>query len=233
MMFHFYSLITMLFNTLSSELLQFVTALTQLAFVLALMFFFASRFLKNSAPFVAEREQIRPLVGTTCAPIVLMRAEVEKMKAHTRLLEADLTKIEKMHEDIQRATDQEATYHKALAKSFENVHLSHMESNENFYMDLVDVLRFRLSQTQYQITAAERADKERGIRTMLHKLYKSQNHLIVQEQVHVDKRMLCNSIIIAKSEEHNKKRVLAVSRIALKAHEVRLTAQLAEQPVQH
>jgi len=233
MMFHFISLSTVFFNTLSSELSQFVTAMTQLAFVLAVMFFFASRFLQNSAPFVAEREQIRPLVGTTCAPIVLMRAEIEKMKAHTRLLEADLTKIEKMHEDVEKANKEEATYYESLAKSFEDVHLLHMESNQDFYMDLVRALSLRLSQTQNQITAAERADRQRAIRTMLHDLYRSQNRLILQEEVQIDNRLLMDSFIVTDRKQHNTHRLLVASQTAMRAHTVRLTAQLAQMPLQH
>ena len=231
-MFHFSSMSTMLFGTICSELSQFVTALTQLAVALALLFFFGHRFLKDSNPFPAEREPVRPLVGTTCAPIVLMRAEIQKMKAHTRLLEADLTKIEKMHEDVEKANEEEATYYETLAKSFEDVHLLHMESNEEFYMDLVRALSLQLSQTQNQITAAERADRQRAIRTMLHDLYRSQNRLILQEEVQIDNRLLLDSFIMRDRKQHKTHRLLVASQTAMRAHTVRLTAQLAEMPLQ-
>jgi hypothetical protein len=223
----------MIFNTLSSELSQFVTAMTQLAFVLAVMFFFASRFLQKSAPFVAEREQIRPLVGTTCAPIVLMRAEVEKMKAHTRLLEADLREIEAMHADAEVVTAKEAIYYANFAQSFKRVHERHLESDEEEYMHIVDGLNTRMHWTMHQLSITERAVRERAIRTTLHDLHRSQNRLILQEEVEVDNRLLLNSFIIEDRKKHNMNRVLAASRIALTAHEARLTAQLAEQPVQH
>ena len=232
-MFHYISWSTVFFNTLCSELSQFVTALTQLAVALALLFFFGHRFLKDSNPFPAEREPVGPLVGTTCAPIVLMRAEIQKMKAHTRLLEADLRVIEAMHADAEIVSANEVIYYDNFAKSFAHVHLTQMERNETQFMHIVDGLNTRLHQTQHQLTVAQRADRERSIRTMLHNLHKSQVHLILQEEIQVDNRMLVNSVIIENRKQHNINRVLVASQIALKAHEVRLTAQLAERPLQH
>ena len=222
----------MLFGTICSELSQFVTAMTQLAVALALLFFFGHRFLKDSNPFPAEREPVRPLVGTTCAPIVLMRAEVEKMKAHTRLLEADLRVIEAMHADAEIATANEAIYYANFAQSFKGVHEVNLERNEEQYMHIVDGLKTRMHQTVHQLSIREIVDREMAILTKLHDLHRSQNHLILQEEVQVDNRQILNFVAMEYRKKHNTNRVVVVSQIALRAHIERLTAQLAEMPLQ-
>ena len=99
----------------------------------------------------------------TPEPITLIRAEIEKMKLQTRLLEAELREIENIHLEAETGLADEANQFEDLIQRYKYVHLNHIQRNANERQSVIEFLQDAYDQTQHQLTAAQCAEREASI----------------------------------------------------------------------
>jgi len=80
-------------------------------------------------------------ITNTSEPILLLRAEIEKMQLHTRLLEADLVKVEEIAISAEAEEARAALFSRDQQMYYERIHANHISRERDDRQVVINLLQ--------------------------------------------------------------------------------------------
>lgn len=167
-------------------------------------------------------------VTPSCEPILIIRAEIDKMRQQTCLLEAELVHVEQLYQSDDYELAREAQVFQDQITYYERVLFDHVVRVTQERQDIIDDLQHDYNLTRHQLTAEQCAQREMGILQTRYDLRRRTTRLIMDEQARVDLRSVQQCILTTVRKRDNERRVFAAAELCLISHTQRLEMHMNE-----
>ena len=161
-------------------------------------------------------------ITNTSEPILLLRAEIEKMQLHTRLLEAELEEVAIIFRSGESAAMVDKLLFEQETEKYEIVLTDHILRTQNNFQFRRQDMQDALIQTRFSLTLEQYAEREREFLLLRHEEQTLITQLRVDAEVSHDQRFHQHHVHMEGRKSHFERLVLRASETVLLTHTRRL-----------
>jgi len=161
-------------------------------------------------------------ITNTSEPILLLRAEIEKMQLHTRLLQAELEEVEEIAILAEADEAHAALFSRQTRMYYERIHADHISREREDRQVVIDLMRAEFRTNRHQLTAAQCANVEVRIQKAISDQNAKTNRLDSEEQVAMNERSNLEYLRTDRRKRDNERRVLVAAEMCFLSHTQRL-----------